>query len=370
MNAIPQTPELGGEERSTIERVDRLNARAARAVAQQTPWAGRLRTTLSAEAARASSFIENVIVTREDALAAAEGREMEADGSAPKTAAEHRGTQRAMAYALAVGADPTLRYDLGVIRGLHFMVQESKPEVLPGRWRDTPVRVGSRWQTVYTAPDCDDVPGLMDAFEEWLRSSGDEPPMVRAAMAHFILVKIHPFKDGNGRTARALQTMLLTASGVPGVEPQMAGEGRRQAYYFALQEAGGPIYSPNRDARPWIRFTLQAHAVQAQEVLDQVDAAEGTWLAVDEHRQRAGLPGRMNVVLFDAANGLEITNAAYRATAEVSAQVASRDLSAAMTAGLLARHGANRGASYVAGAPLVAVHDAVMRSRRLHTDLV
>ena len=81
----------------------------------------------------------------------------------------------------------------------------------PGAYRNHGVSAGS-----YSAPAHDKVRELMKAFVDWLNVSGtsDWPPIVRAIAAHFYLISIHPFGDGNGRTARAVESYLLYQAGI------------------------------------------------------------------------------------------------------------------------------------------------------------
>ena len=79
--------------------------------------------------------------------------------------------------------------------------------------------------------------------------------MIRAAMAHLNLVMIHPFRDGNGRMARCLQTLVLAREGILSPEFSSIEEylGRNtQAYYDVLADAGAGHWQPERDARPWV----------------------------------------------------------------------------------------------------------------------
>ena len=64
----------------------------------------------------------------------------------------------------------------------------------------------------YEAPKAEEVPHLMDIFLEWLNSANEEDSLLKAAVAHFWFVTIHPFEDGNGRIARAISDMLLCRS--------------------------------------------------------------------------------------------------------------------------------------------------------------
>jgi len=85
-------------------------------------------------------------------------------------------------------------------------------------------------------------------------------------MAHLNLVMIHPFRDGNGRMARCLQSLVLARGGVLSPMFMSIEEylGRNtHNYYNVLAQVGGGSWQPERDTRPWIRFILTAHLRQA-----------------------------------------------------------------------------------------------------------
>lgn len=111
-------------------------------------------------------------------------------------------------------SDPDVRPDLQTIKSLHFLLLEHDLSKSPGRIRQTEIYVHDEAsdQLVYRGPDPEVVPPLM-------RELADEPcgdqwgdPIVAAAMAHLNLVMIHPFRDGNGRMARILQTFSCSAA--------------------------------------------------------------------------------------------------------------------------------------------------------------
>lgn len=100
------------------------------------------------------------------------------------------------------------------ILSLHRLVVEGIEDTEPGQYRSKPVIITG---TPYVPPQPTDVPGQMKAFIEsklpqWLAS---EHPVHVAALAHLELVTIHPFLDGNGRTARLLMNLLLLKTGYP-----------------------------------------------------------------------------------------------------------------------------------------------------------
>lgn len=138
------------------------------------------------------------------------------------------------------------------ILGIHRRVMGHVDPLASGFYRDTQVYVGS-----HTPPAPDDIPILMEEFVEWLNSeeATNMHPVRCAALAHYKLVDIHPFEDGNGRTSRLLMNLILIRAGYP---PVIILKEHRQQYYDYLKIA-------NRgDVRPFVRFIAQC----TEQVLD------------------------------------------------------------------------------------------------------
>jgi Fic family protein len=216
------------------------------------------------------------------------------------------------------------------------------------------VRNEQKREIVYEAPPASEVPDLMGELIQSLESD-DMPRLVHAAMAHLNLVMIHPFSDGNGGMARCLQTLILARSGV--IEKQFCSIeewlGRHTTeYYDVLSRVGQGGWHPENDTRVWIRFNLKAHFQQAELLRVRADRTASVWGDLEELVKDKGLPERAIYALFDATVGFRVRNSTYRPVAEVSEQVASRDLKAMVDADLLVALGEARGRSYTSGAPL------------------
>lgn len=361
---IYQPPDVGAPEQAALERVEELRQQLRFRVAEPRRWLGSVRRVLSARAIQGSNSIEGFEVSIEDALAAV-------GGSEPNEASERDwlavlGYRRAMTYVLQLAQDPHFEYSSALIRSLHFMMTEHTLEASPGLWRPGPiwVRNDSTGEIVYTAPEREEVPPLIDELVRQLEGHEELPPMVRGAMAHLNLVMIHPFRDGNGRMARCLQTLALARDRILSPEWMSIEEylgSNTQAYYDILAQVGKGAWSPEGDARPWVRFCLQAHFAQAEIVLRRVRESERLWVAVDELREARGLPERVVSTLFDAATGLRVRNASHRRNVElnelteISHQVATNDLGAMVKAKLLAKQGTKRGTYYEATDELLLV---------------
>lgn len=144
-------------------------------------------------------------------------------------------------------------------------------------------------------------------------------------------------------------------------------------YYAVLAQVGGGSWQPDRDAMPWIRFSPTAHLRQARTMLVRVRESERLWLELDQLVQRAGVPERTVMALFDAALGLRVRNATYRANfeileEEVSDQTASRDLRQLVEAHLLLPHREKRARYYTAGEVVTEIRRRIIEERRDRDD--
>lgn len=369
---IFEIPPPSFEEEAALTRIEVLRRELRHYVAEPRRWVGQIRRVLSARAIQGSNSIEGYVVSNEDAVAAIEGDE-------PSTASEEswqavQGYRRALTYVLQLAHDDHFGYSSQMLRSLHFMIAEHSLDASPGLWRPGPiwVRNDATGEIVYEAPDAERVPALIDELVVQLSASQDVPVHVKGAMAHLNLVMIHPFRDGNGRMARCLQTLVLGRDRVLEAPFSSIEEylGRNtQSYYEVLADVGRGKWSPTNDAQPWIRYCLRAHYVQAVSVLRRVRESERIWGRLDRLRQKHGLPERTVAVLFDAGIGLQVRNSSYRLLLrstwdeEISNQVAGSDLRAAVQAGLLVQLGAKRGTYYQAADPLRAIVAEARRDR-------
>jgi Fic family protein len=206
----------------------------------------------------------------------------------------------------------------------------------------------------------------MQELSNQLARPNQDDSLVRGAMAHLNLVMIHPFRDGNGRMARALQTMVLAQDHV--VEPTFSSieewlGSNTQEYYDVLAAVGQGSWHPSNDTTLWVKFNLRAHHMQAQTVRRRFGEAEEQWSRIDAILREHHLPERLGNALFDALLGLRVTRPSYLKFAEVEERTATRDLVGAADLGLLDARGERRGRHYLAGAQLRAIRDD-LRGRR------
>ncbi|MBI5300888.1 MAG: Fic family protein [Chloroflexi bacterium] len=119
------------------------------------------------------------------------------------------------------------------IRQMHNLILRTIDDDNAGAYRRVNVRIAG---SDFVPPDAGSVPSLMYDFARWLNQDETKRlhPVEYAALAHFKLVDIHPFVDGNGRTARLLMNLILMRAGFPPTVVRMTD---RQRYYASLEQA-------------------------------------------------------------------------------------------------------------------------------------
>lgn len=169
-----------------------------------------------------------------------------------------------------------------IVLKIHRLVTENTlPKDKSGKYRTRPVyivrrQLGKKNKVIYTAPPAGDVPGLMKGLIDWINRSGKENihPIIVAGIAHREFAAIHPFADGNGRTARALATLVLYQRGYDfrklfALEDYYNRD--RQKYYQEINI--GPKYN-KKDFTEWLEYFVEGFKEEIIRVKEEVAALE------------------------------------------------------------------------------------------------
>ena len=168
------------------------------------------------------------------------------------------------------------------MRQIHRLVLAQIDDASAGQYRQLPVRIAG---AAHTPPEPWEIVRLMTEWGEWLVERAlDKHPVERAALAHHQLVAIHPFIDGNGRTARLVMNLLLMRDGYP---PTIIMKASGRQYYRVLAQADAGQMSPfanfvGRAVERSLTLYLEActprtHAPpQGEEWITLREAAQGT----------------------------------------------------------------------------------------------
>ena len=253
---------------------------------------------------------------------------------------------RALNLARDAAARPGFAWSHEVIQLINATVMEGLPRDTRGDYRGPgeDVFVG-----IFTGPSPLVVRDLMDELMGWLRLADRTPPLVRSALLHLNIIAIHPFNDGNGRTARILAAMELIRDGVR--SPELLSieaylRRNRDEYIDALRTTLGPSYDPdNHPVTEWLDYytRISLDRLEARNrTLDALPTDIGTLFSA---LADAGEPVEWSPVLLAARVG-RLRTATLADLTGRSLPAARAELGRLAQAGWLEPRGVTRGRWY------------------------
>lgn len=264
-NSLPSIPDVDFLETKAVLKAT-IAARTALAhldeAASSIPNPAVLINAIPLMEAQASSEIENIVTTT-DALF----RHAHDEGNADPA------TKEALRYRMALSTGFEYVRDRGLsvavagqicatIKGHHVDIRS-----LPG------TRIGSQitGDIVYSPPEGRDVIGIkLDEWEQFIHADNDMDPVVRMAAAHYQFEAIHPFADGNGRTGRILNILMLTEAGVLRLPVLYLSRYfiRTKSDYYRLLLA----VTAESAWEEWILYVLAGVQASAKETVERIHA--------------------------------------------------------------------------------------------------
>ena len=227
-------------------------------------------------------------------------------------------------------------------------------KIAVGKWRPAeaePMQVVSgpigRERIHFEAPAADRLDREMTAFLKWFESGQKTDPVLKAAVAHFWFVTIHPFEDGNGRMARAIADMALArAEGAKERFYSMSAqiEAERKNYYLRLECS----QRGDTDITGWIEWFLEClrRALEgAESTIGQVLRKARVWKLINE----TPVNDRQRSVINRLLDGFEgkLSSSKYAKLTKCSADTALRDINDLVARRILVRESAGgRSTSY------------------------
>ncbi len=348
------TPPISRSLQRQLDELADLRSALGDRVKTRSRWMGSLRRSVRARSFEGSTAIEGFSVSPEEALALTNDRDAADRGKVDRQAVACY--TRAMDHVGTLAGDPSFQWVDRVILDLHFDACYFQRDKDPGLWRTGPIGVTAADGSLdYEGPDGNQVVPLMTEVVGWLADGDhDVDVVVRAAMAHLNVVSVHPFRDGNGRISRIVQSLVLAREGLAApeffsIEEYLAGH--TSEYYAALRQAHGPTYQPDRDASEWVSFCVDAHLVQARQRLEQIEAAAARWTSLEGLAEARGWPDRLVIALEQSLVGGS-DRGRYAGEAGVSIATASADFRRLVDAGLFEQRGGGRNINYVASEQL------------------
>lgn len=348
---IYRTPRLDDALKDEVAAFDALRDELGDRAGVAGRWLGALRRQWRAASAESSIEIEGFHVPEEETLAVASGSEPTDPPDEDRMALSCYA--RAMDHVGVMADDPVFRWSDRVLLDLHFDACYFQKDREPGQYRRHGIEVTSPngAAPAYVGPPAEHVPPLMEEIVAWLEHGDpDSHLIVRAAMAHLHVVSVHPFRDGNGRISRIVQSLVLARGGLLAPEFVSIEEflgSNTSAYYAALQAVQGGSFQPERNAMPFVRLCVEAHISQARRRLRQLAEAGARWAYLEKLVEQRNWPDRLVIALEQSlVQGTDRT--AYVAEADVSGPTASSDLRRLLDAGLISQRGRGPATRYVA----------------------
>lgn len=306
---------------------------AAREVIEQAhlvpKWEAKLRRQALLRNTHSSTAIEGNKLTLEQVEALAEGKDVVATSKDKK---------EALNYLEALEKIPSFtekgKFKIADLLNIHRMITKDvmQNSADSGVFRNRQVFVGKRvfdgttFKEVveYMPPKTEDVPRLVQEFIDWLNldKSWGINPVLLAGIVHYEIARIHPFIDGNGRTARLFATVILYLSDfdhrrIFALDDYYDRD--RQAYYAALKTA----QTTDGDITQWLEYFTDG-------ILYSVTEAKDAVLKVGSKRkngqaQIALTLKQMRIVEFINVNG-KVTNKDLQGLFKISAQAVHKEL--------------------------------------------
>ena len=363
--AIFAAPVIDDDDRAALARLEDSRRHLADQLRQPRRWTGLLRRNAQARAVKGSNSIEGYIVSDQDAVAAINDEPpVEADERVWK---EIEGYRDVLTFVLQQAATHDLGVDESKLKSMHFMLLRHDLAKGPGQYRTGPICVADdRGRTTYTAPAAEIVPTLMATLIASLEPGSASSSVIDAAMAHLNLVMIHPFRDGNGRMARALQTMVLARDHI--IEPifssieEWLGH-NTDDYYRVLAVTGGGAWNPGKNTTLWLKFSVRAHVMQASTHVRRFDETNQVFTDLTQALTTAGLPERMTDALYETSLGFTLTRGWYVDHIHVGPRTATRDLATLVEEGFLDAFGATKERTYAAGERVRTIMERIRAQR-------
>ncbi len=235
-----------------------------------------------------------------------------------------------------------------IIKDIHrILVKDVRGGSLePGSYRKVQNYVANSLtgEIIYKPPASDEVPALMKEFVEWLNEEKDISAILIAGVAQHRFVDIHPFLDGNGRTARVLCTLILYQKGYDFKRLFSLSEfydKNRRAYYDAIQK----VRESGLDMTAWLEYFVRGLKNQMLEVSTKGEEVIKKDIII-ENAVRAGLNDRQKNALIYLMEKPNITRAEYVKLNKVSVRTANYDLEVMEKLGFIERTGVGRAIKY------------------------
>jgi Fic family protein len=215
-----------------------------------------------------------------------------------------------------------------------------------GNYRKVQVVVGNKFtgEVVFTPPKTEKVPQLTKALLEWINQEIELSPVLIAGLSHYEFVRIHPFVDGNGRTARALATLILYIRDFDikrffTLDDYYDSD--RKTYYTALKS----VDKNNLDTTQWIEYFTDGVLISINEVKKKILS-----LSIKKTGPQIALTEKQMKIMEKIVTNGRITSKEIQEMFKISRQAVHKELQKMIESGIIELKGEGKTVYYVAKA--------------------
>jgi Fic family protein len=209
-------------------------------------------------------------------------------------------------------------------------------------------------EIIFSPPPFVEVPYLIEDFFDWLNGTEAKEihPIIRAGIAHYILVAIHPFVEGNGRTARAFASLILNKEGYD-IKKFFSLEEHFDSDPASYYEAFGLVDKQSRnlgqrDLTPWLEYFTEVVAAELSKIKEKVKKLSiDTRLKVKIGQQISLTERQMRLVEYLSDQGSGSMQELKRVMSMVSEDTVLRDLKDLLDKGIIRKQGSTKASRYV-----------------------
>lgn len=240
-----------------------------------------------------------------------------------------------------------------MLKHIHELtVHRILPDDATGVYRKTQVVVknSQTGEVTFRPPPAIEIPFLITSFLQWIggEESSDLHVVLKAGIAHYEVVRIHPFLDGNGRVARAIATLVLTKAGYDikrffSLEEHYDRE--PVAYYDALQAVG----RMNGNLNPWLEYFTEGLAIELTRIKEKVKTLS-TDLKLKKSlggQQMALTERQIKIVEFIQESGFLQNKTFFELFPMISEDTVLRELKDLIKKGIVKKEGTTKGVRYI-----------------------
>lgn len=293
---------------------------------------------VTSETVHASTAIEGNTLTENQVKDVLEGKKIHAEDQYIKEIVNYN---NALEYIEKFAKDSIISEN--IIKKINAIVLKNIKDNPAGKYRSKQVIVGD-----YLPPEHNKLSGLMREFIRWIQNPEPQnlSPVLYTGIAHYQLVAIHPFEDGNGRTTRILTTLMLKQNGY-NMTSFFALESyynrNRKAYYEALNSADKYRIDKQPDLTIWLEYYVNGMLIEATRARSRIEELSQKSKLLNNKQWISNI--QLKLLKFTLEKNTAKTSD-YLQISGLSRKGTYNSLEKLVQLGLLKRNGTNKGSFY------------------------